>query len=224
MRLTLGLEFFSSLDDSFQITLNDLELSGSIFELLVGDLGDLVGLLELGLHLFERLLSGEGSSFTSLSGVLVLLARGLDGFALLDVFLESLLVSHGFFLEEGKSSLEGTSLQFSIDGFLKDERVRFSSLKFSSFTDLISKLELLSSILSDGDGNIEVIFDLGDLSLDFGDLLLELGGGLLVLLSLGLERVGLLGGGLLLLDHGVHLVLDRLHLAGLVVLRLETKT
>jgi hypothetical protein len=94
---------------------------------------------------------------------------------------------------------------------------------FSSKTHLIGEFELLGGVLSDGDGDIEVIFDLGDLSLDFGDILLELGGGLLVLLGLGLKRIGLVGGGLLLLDHSVHLVLDRLHFGELLVLRRETK-
>lgn len=116
---TLSLEFLSSLNDSFAIAFDDLELSGSIFELLVRDLGNLVGLLELSLHLLERLFSGKGSGLASLSGVLVLLAGGFDSFALLDVLLESLLVSHGLFFEKSKSSLEGTSLEFSIDGFLE---------------------------------------------------------------------------------------------------------
>merc|ERR1712130_1012639 len=171
-----------------------LQFAVGIFILLVRHFGNFISFLQLAFHRFERFFGRERSSFSGFPAVFVLLSRRFDGFALFDVFLETFLNTGAFFLQQRQSTLESTGLQFGVDSLF------------------VGMFELLGGVLCGRSGDVKFVLDLGDFTLNIRDFLLKLGSGFFIFGGFGFQSDGLFGGGVLLLHHGVHFVLDRLHL------------
>ena len=93
------------------------------------------------------------------------------------------LVTVGLFLQQGHATSQRTNLQLGIDCFLVSH---FES--FASFLDLtVEQCSTGLTYLGGGNGNIELIFDFGDIALDRVDFLFELVTGRLKLDDFGLE-------------------------------------